>query len=438
MPHMEGIFINGEKAKFHPEDILDTDASQYTEEIGESVTAYLTEHLTNPSNPPIDTSLSIAGAAADAKETGDELTQLKSDLSDVDNYIDSLSSTSSIGFDDKNNLFYGLTLQEGYYVNGTGAINNNSNFSHVLIDLNGSTKIKFNGILHIYDSTQFTALGVFFDSNGNYIPNSNINELAGGGLLTFPIEIDVPATAKYVGINTDYKASDYPSSIPDGIYCYPYGSVKQLKKIRILAGAIRNDGNGWSYIADNNHDPIGLGSISVNNSGQLVIGFDTTAKKVLSLVVVPDETFVQEYTIGCSVGLSEAVANIYRLPITYGGRVIISNNSVNIGYSSFLRGTIESDGEIRLYHPTLSGLASTQKFNIIAMSNSDNAKTILGSQGNDYVSLYLKNSNNEIITDFSNTYDLYVNRDVNCIPVNADSVNSAYGNFWIYGVMEVN
>ena len=83
MPHMEGIFINGEKAKFHPEDILDTDASQYTEEIGESVTAFLTEHLTNPSNPPIDTSLSIAGAAADAKETGDELTQLKSDLSDI-------------------------------------------------------------------------------------------------------------------------------------------------------------------------------------------------------------------------------------------------------------------------------------------------------------------------------------------------------------------
>ena len=80
MPHMEGIFINGEKAKFHPEDILDTDASQYTEEIGESVTAFLTEHLTNPSNPPIDTSLSIAGAAADAKETGDEISQLKSDL----------------------------------------------------------------------------------------------------------------------------------------------------------------------------------------------------------------------------------------------------------------------------------------------------------------------------------------------------------------------
>ena len=51
------------------------------EEIAESVSAYLDEHLTNPTNPPVDTSLSIAGAAADAKKTGDEIGALKEDLS---------------------------------------------------------------------------------------------------------------------------------------------------------------------------------------------------------------------------------------------------------------------------------------------------------------------------------------------------------------------
>lgn len=35
--------------------------------------AWLSTHITNPSNPPIDTSLSISGAAADAKTTGDSL-----------------------------------------------------------------------------------------------------------------------------------------------------------------------------------------------------------------------------------------------------------------------------------------------------------------------------------------------------------------------------
>ena len=45
-----------------------------------AVSDYLDEHLTNPTNPPIDTSLEIAGAAADSKATGDKLSELKEDL----------------------------------------------------------------------------------------------------------------------------------------------------------------------------------------------------------------------------------------------------------------------------------------------------------------------------------------------------------------------
>ena len=80
MPHMEGIFINGEKAKFHPEDILDTNASQYTEEIGTATKEWLSENLTPESAGVVDKTLSIEGAAADAKETGDRINELKSDL----------------------------------------------------------------------------------------------------------------------------------------------------------------------------------------------------------------------------------------------------------------------------------------------------------------------------------------------------------------------
>lgn len=49
-----------------------------------AVTDYLDEHLTNPTNPPIDTSLSISGAAADAKKTGDELSDLKEGLNSIE------------------------------------------------------------------------------------------------------------------------------------------------------------------------------------------------------------------------------------------------------------------------------------------------------------------------------------------------------------------
>lgn len=155
MPHMEGIFINGEKAKFHPEDILDTDASQYTEEIGESVTAYLTEHLTNPSNPPIDTSLSIAGAAADAKETGDRIDQLKSEFTDkVDKdgigqitpkNIQGVTVSGGNILDEAERLYCSqsaATLGNDGYVtvdNGRAIIQNSSNFCSFLIPVKPNT-----------------------------------------------------------------------------------------------------------------------------------------------------------------------------------------------------------------------------------------------------------------------------------------------------------
>lgn len=53
-----------------------------------AVSDYLDEHLTNPTNPPIDTSLTIAGAAADSKETGDKITQLKEDLTQIEDDVD--------------------------------------------------------------------------------------------------------------------------------------------------------------------------------------------------------------------------------------------------------------------------------------------------------------------------------------------------------------
>lgn len=43
----------------------------------QSVSDYLDEHLTNPTNPPIDTSLKIAGAAADSKAVGDAIASLR-------------------------------------------------------------------------------------------------------------------------------------------------------------------------------------------------------------------------------------------------------------------------------------------------------------------------------------------------------------------------
>ena len=79
----EGIFINGEKVTFNPENILTGDISAYTKAIGEATQDWLDEHLEPGGSVPIDDTLSISGAAADAKKTGDEISELKEELSDL-------------------------------------------------------------------------------------------------------------------------------------------------------------------------------------------------------------------------------------------------------------------------------------------------------------------------------------------------------------------
>ena len=182
MPHMEGIFINGEKAKFHPEDILDTDASQYTEEIGESVTAYLTEHLTNPSNPPIDTSLSIAGAAADAKKTGDELTQLKSDLTDVTGVVLNKSrfrlgniNASTNGWVYQPTRTYGVITEQGYEI----TIKKGTRF--FLSDYsNYKLGVSWRDSNNNYGTSKWITSGIFEAiTDGSYILNIQLHDTSG-------------------------------------------------------------------------------------------------------------------------------------------------------------------------------------------------------------------------------------------------------------------
>lgn len=185
MPHMEGIFINGEKAKFHPEDILDTDASQYTEEIGESVTAYLTEHITNPSNPPIDTSLSIAGAAADAKETGDKISELKEELNVSSDFYDSLLYCDFASYNtitgsshSSNEMIISINVPSGIpiYVNIGFDQNNTAQITPKFYYSDGTSVAKasvtVNGTYTYTESKGVIGLGFY---NGATLPNGKMS-----------------------------------------------------------------------------------------------------------------------------------------------------------------------------------------------------------------------------------------------------------------------
>lgn len=73
----------------------------------QSVSDYLDEHLTNPTNPPLDTSLTIANAAADSKATGDKLSELKEELTRFETIIPILAGRGKTWAEIKQNVKMG-------------------------------------------------------------------------------------------------------------------------------------------------------------------------------------------------------------------------------------------------------------------------------------------------------------------------------------------
>lgn len=92
------------------------------EDIATAVSAYLDEHLTNPTNPPVDTSLTIAGAAADAQKTGVEIGALKEDLNDIEGELENCirydSKEEYPDYDEESEI----TFTDGYAINTDGSV----------------------------------------------------------------------------------------------------------------------------------------------------------------------------------------------------------------------------------------------------------------------------------------------------------------------------
>ena len=65
--------------------VYDEAADRFGELISvqQQVTNWLDEHITQPSTPVVDSSLSVSGAAADAKETGDQLHELQETVDEL-------------------------------------------------------------------------------------------------------------------------------------------------------------------------------------------------------------------------------------------------------------------------------------------------------------------------------------------------------------------
>lgn len=112
--------------------------------VSNEVSSWLTSNITNPSNPPIDKSLTVENAAADAKITGDKINSLKENVGRLENInnileyrkIDNISILTTGNVEIVDNWYttdyINVTGCNEYFVNGTWKKPSNPKYASVI------------------------------------------------------------------------------------------------------------------------------------------------------------------------------------------------------------------------------------------------------------------------------------------------------------------
>lgn len=166
--------------------------------ISEATTNWLNENVTpTGSAVAVDSSLTISGAAADAKVTGNEINDLKSNLDEFESQI---SDSELITIPSTNN--------NGYYIDSTGAVvSASSNYQTTdPIDISAYNSLYITG-----RANYSNLIYAFYDTNNVFISGYRSN---GGDSSTFieDMHVIVPSNAKYIRISNTYNQTPYPNA----------------------------------------------------------------------------------------------------------------------------------------------------------------------------------------------------------------------------------
>lgn len=205
------------------------------------------------------------------------------------------------------------------------------------------------------------------------------------------------------------------------------------KSVKVVAGAIRNIGSGWTFIENATHGPIGVDSVSVSG-GRIIIKFNFEASKVVSFIIVPDETFASLYTVGASVDTDKANVEVYSAPRTIGGYISYNGSSWDTSLSDFTGGTWVYNC-VRLSHESFAGYPAASRY-MISVAGRDCVAIASGSDS-DYVDVKFLDSSNNIKTTQDTNMKAYVTRTIPPVLLDASTITAGNGNFWFYGIMEI-
>lgn len=204
------------------------------------------------------------------------------------------------------------------------------------------------------------------------------------------------------------------------------------RKIKVLAGVLRYSvgTSGWSFISDETHEPLNVSYVTTeSNRVNLYYGF--TAKKVLSLVAVPDEFFAKQgFFCGASAGTQNA-SIYFQQAQTIGGYIAYSGGWVLTGAPGFNAASFNA-GVLTITHdPIGSG------YQLTAVGRG-NTRVSVEAVTPTTLQLSWYDAAGALMTALSTAMRAYVTRTRGMgTYIDPTTMQTNLGNIWVMGVFEV-
>lgn len=145
-------------------------------------------------------------------------------------------------------------------------------------------------------------------------------------------------------------------------------ALQDGRKFSPTFGVLERTSTAWQLLTTSAHSALGVGSVSVNASGNLVVGFtDTDINSVVSFVAAPDAT-LSRYGVVTGSGVGVSTAEIYAsMPL----RFLLGTDGTTVSAHSFWGSKLAaslSGSTLTITHPQISQAFSNK---VVAMPYND-------------------------------------------------------------------
>lgn len=207
-----------------------------------------------------------------------------------------------------------------------------------------------------------------------------------------------------------------------------HNMIQDKNSLRFVAGTLRygSEDDTWTLLDDSSHRPQNIKKVTTDHN-RINIYYGFRAKKVISLIAVPDETFMSKgLSIGTSVGVAQA--------------------SIYIKQNQFIGGLVGFDGDWFVPEGFIAsfkeGILTVKHINMgegtqVSATSTNDLRVSIIKTGPNYVQLSWYGPDGKVVEQPNSKMQAYLSRNRDSSKyIDPMTLRSNNGNIWVLGIFE--